>query len=270
MFIGCADRPPGETAVPETATPKQVMSSVVARADAIGKTYPDGRGFRVVLDAVSIEAHAGLIVGIQGPSGCGKTTLIEIIAGLLRPDSGSVTLDGEPLDFSQPRAIARTRRDNVGLISQNYALLADESVTENVALPLRFGRPRPGRRERQDLVAQALHDAALDINPKRKVRSLSGGERQRVAIARALVRNPSLLIADEPTAALDAATGAAIIDRLRALADRGTSLLVATHDPAVAHACDTVHRFNGPHLHKIPSGEAIPQQPTVPGAVEAT
>ncbi|MEJ2579734.1 MAG: ABC transporter ATP-binding protein [Kineosporiaceae bacterium] len=224
------------------------MSEVLARAISLEKCYPDGGGRRCVLDGVALEIELGRIVGIQGPSGCGKTTLLNIVAGLARCDRGTVFFDGTPLDHSAPRELAKLRRTNIGLVSQEYGLLAEESVAENIALPLRFGRPRPRRRERAELVERAMEWAALDVDPKRKVRSLSGGEKQRVAIARALVRQPRLLIADEPTAALDAVTGQEIVARLRVIAGQGAAVLVATHDPRVADACDVLYEFVGANL----------------------
>ena len=229
------------------------MSKILVRAVSVEKWYPDGDERRCVLNGADLDVSVGRIVGIQGPSGCGKTTLLNIVAGLSSCDAGTVFFDGTPLDYSAPRDLAKMRRAHIGLVSQDYGLLADETVTENIALPLRFGRPRPRRQERQKMVAQAMSWAALEVDPKRKVRNLSGGEKQRVAIARALVRQPSLLIADEPTAALDAATGEAIVARLRTIADRGAGVLVATHDPHVADACDSLYEFVGQDVHKVRS-----------------
>lgn len=230
----------GSTAVP-----------VVARADGLEKRYPDGDRVRVVLAGVSIDVHAGRIAGVAGRSGCGKTTLLDIVAGLLRPDAGTVQICGTPMDYSRRQTIAQVRCDHIGVVSQEYRLLPDESVAENIALPLMFGRSRPGRRQRRELVEQATAWAALDVDPRRKVHTLSGGERQRVAVARALVRRPDLLVADEPTAALDSATGEAVVATLRAVADRGTAILIATHDPTVMTACDTLHHFSGPRIEQV-------------------
>ncbi|MGF1648457.1 MAG: ABC transporter ATP-binding protein [Kineosporiaceae bacterium] len=199
---------------------------------------------------MDLEVCSGRIVGVTGPSGCGKTTLLQIMAGLVRPDAGAISFEGVEWDYGQYQTIARTRRDRIGFVSQEHHLLEDESVSDNVALPLHFGRARPDRRERADIVERVLSRAALDVSPRRKVATLSGGERQRVAIARALVKSPALLIADEPTAALDSDTGGRIIDLLHAVATGGTAVLVATHDPSVASVCDTVHEFRGSHLHE--------------------
>lgn len=223
---------------------------MLVQAVSLEKCYPDGQGRTCVLNGADLEVETGRIVGVLGPSGCGKTTLLNIVAGLARCDSGKVFFDGTPLDYSAPRALAELRRAHIGLVSQDYGLLHEESVAENIALPLRFGRPRPGRQERRRLVERAMAWAALEVPVKRKVRSLSGGEKQRVAIARALVREPSLLIADEPTAALDAATGAAIVARLRTIAEQGAAVLVATHDPQVSDACDSVYEFAGQDLRR--------------------
>lgn len=225
--------------------------AVVARAVGLEKRYPDGSDVRVVLAGVGIEAHANRMVAMEGRSGCGKTTLLEIVAGLLRPDAGTVEILGTAMDFSRPRDIARMRRDYIGVVAQEYRLLPDESVVENIALPLRFGYPRPARRQRKDLVERAMAGAVLDVDPRRKVRSLSGGERQRVAVARALVREPRLLIADEPTAALDAVTGKAIVATLRMVADGGTAVLVATHDQSVTEACDVLYRLSGSSVQEV-------------------
>lgn len=220
-------------------------------AESVDKSYPDGKSSRQVLSGVGIEVPVGQIVGVQGPSGCGKTTLLSIVGGLLRHDRGRVVVAGHELDYTRPRDVARVRRDHVGLISQTYALIEAESVFANVTLPLMFDRPRPSRRTQLDLVERVLQWASLDINTRAKVGTLSQGERQRVAIARALVRRPSLLVADEPTAALDTVTGALVVERLRAVADQGVGVLIATHDQQVADACDVVFRFEGPILREL-------------------
>ena len=221
------------------------MPELVVSASRIEKRYPDGQRLRRVLDAVDIEVAAGTLVGLQGPSGCGKSTLLDIVTGLLRPDVGSVTLAGQLLDHASPREVATIRRTHAGLVSQGFPLLEAETIHENVALPLRFGRDRPRRREREQMVRRAIDAAALTLDPRRRVVGLSGGERQRVAIARALVRDPAVLVADEPTSALDAATARAVVAGLRAIADRGAGVLVATHDPHVTEACHRVYEFTG-------------------------
>lgn len=225
------------------------MSGPVLSGSSLSKSFTDGRGERVVLDSVDIEVQAGGVVGVKGPSGCGKTTLLNIVSGLLRPDAGSVRLAGEALDYSMPKEVARARRSHIGLVTQSYGLIDDESVFENIALPLRFGRSRPSRQARRASVEEAMGRAALDVDLKAKIARLSGGEKQRVAIARALVRKPSLLVADEPTAALDRVTASAIGALIYELAQSGVGILVATHDEVVAAMCHTVFEFNGPHLH---------------------
>lgn len=227
------------------------MSEKVVVAESVDKTYPDGRASRQVLSGIELEVQAGQIVGVQGPSGCGKTTLLSIIGGLLRHDRGRVVVAGHELDYTRPRDVARVRREHVGLISQAYGLIEAESVFANITLPLMFDHPRPSRRSRKVVVERVMEWAALDVNPSTRVATLSQGEKQRVAIARALVREPSLLVADEPTAALDAVTGSHIVARLRSVADQGVGVLVATHDHQVANACDVVYRFEGSSLTRL-------------------
>lgn len=214
----------------------------------ISKGYLDGKNTRSVLERVDICVRAGEMVGLMGPSGSGKSTLLSVVGGLLRPDSGTVTVCGEPLDYTKTSDIARIRREHIGWISQAYDLIASESVAQNVELPLTFGKPRLKKKEREAVVNKALEMAGLDIKTWRQVSKLSGGERQRVAIARALVRTPKFLIADEPTAALDEDTAAQIIEKFRGIADSGVAVLVATHDPQVVAVCDRMYRFDGSHV----------------------
>jgi putative ABC transport system ATP-binding protein len=211
----------------------------------VHKQFEDGRSQRTILHNVSIEVTAGQLVGIQGRSGCGKTTLLNIAAGLLRPDAGEVSIAGHVLRYDRPTEVAKTRRDHVGLVAQSYGLLDDESAYDNVVLPLMFRHPRPDVESRRRAFKRAVNAASLDVLPSAIVSSLSGGEKQRLAIARALVHAPTVLIADEPTAALDAASSALATARLRSVADKGVAVLVATHDPQVAQACDAVLGFDG-------------------------
>ena len=224
------------------------MPEFVASGSSLKKTFPDGTIQRRVLDGVDLTLGAGQLVCVQGPSGCGKTTLLSIIAGLLRPDSGSVHIGDVLLDYSKPESVAKVRRNSLGFVSQSYGLIDDESVSANVSLPLQFGSSRVSRLDRYKKVHDALSRAAIDVDPRTKVETLSGGERQRVAIARALVRAPRLLVADEPTAALDRETGLRIVSLLQDVARSGVAVLVATHDAQVVEACDAVYRFEGPRL----------------------
>lgn len=224
------------------------MHEDVVVVEQVAKAFADGRGTRVLLAGASLHVAAGQVVGVKGPSGCGKTTLLAIVGGLEAHDAGRVVIGGHELDHARPREIARVRRKHIGLVSQTYGLIDAESVRANIALPLMFDRPRLPGRARTAAVDRAMEWVALDVDPTAAVCSLSQGEKQRVAIARALVRSPRLLIADEPTAALDAETAGRIVARFRAVADEGVAVLVATHDPQVAAACDVVYEFDGPGL----------------------
>jgi len=224
------------------------IADLVVNGLDISKGYLDGKNTRSVLERVDICVRAGEMVGLMGPSGSGKSTLLSVVGGLLRPDSGTVTVCGEPLEYTKTSDIARIRREYIGWISQAYDLIASESVAQNVELPLTFGKARLKKKEREAVVNNALEMAGLDIKTWRQVSKLSGGERQRVAIARALVRTPKFLIADEPTAALDEDTAAQIIEKFRGIADSGVAVLVATHDPHVVAVCDRIYRFDGSHV----------------------
>ena len=181
---------------------------------------------------VSLEVGRGESVAIMGPSGSGKSTLLNLIAGLDRPASGEVWVGGERVDTLSETGLARFRRRQVGMIFQFFNLLDDMTVVDNVLLPAQLaGLPAAKARERADELL-----AALRIGPHRNAypARLSGGERQRVAIARALVNRPALLLADEPTGALDTATGEEIGELLLDLNSSGQTLILVTHNPDLA------------------------------------
>jgi putative ABC transport system ATP-binding protein len=189
------------------------------------------------LDRVSIDIPAGQSVSVMGPSGSGKSTLLHCLAGILRPDAGDVSLAGEPVSLSSDAARSRLRLERMGFVFQDGQLLPELPALENVALPLLLlGRPRA---EALGRAADWLSRLGLSGLEKRRPGQLSGGQAHRVAIARALVGSPAVVLADEPTGALDQATGAEVMRVLTAAAKgAGASLVVVTHDPNVAAWCE--------------------------------
>jgi ABC-type lipoprotein export system ATPase subunit len=188
------------------------------------------RAGRRVVDDVDVVVAPGRILGVTGPSGSGKSTLLAVLAGLVAPDSGSVA----PTD--------RTAR--TGIVLQGYGLLPVLTASENVELPLQIQGGAPA--DIRARAAVALERAGLVDAGDRLAEELSGGQRQRVAVARALVTAPSVLVADEPTAELDADSAAVVLAALRAEADAGAAVVLATHDPEVAALCDDVlHLVDG-------------------------
>jgi putative ABC transport system ATP-binding protein len=197
------------------------------------------------VDRVDLEVRAGEAVAVMGPSGSGKSTLLNLIAGLDRPTSGTIIVAGQRIDTLSETAVARFRRREIGMIFQFFNLLDDLTVLDNVMLPAQLAGMRRSRaRARAADLLQALGiEPHRDAYPAR----LSGGERQRVAIARALVNSPALLLADEPTGALDTATGEQIGRLLRDLHAGGQTLVLVTHAPelAAAYADRTVGLSDG-------------------------
>jgi putative ABC transport system ATP-binding protein len=211
--------------------------------DDVTKRYDSGG--RPALDGVRLEVAAGESVAVMGPSGSGKSTLLNLVAGLDRPTRGTVTVAGQRIDGLSETGVARFRRQQVGMVFQFFNLLDDLTVADNVLLPAQLaGLSRTAARARADELLAALRIAQhADAYPAR----LSGGERQRVAIARALVNRPALLLADEPTGALDTVTGEQIGDVLLDLNRAGQTLLLVTHNPDLAarYAGRTVQLVDG-------------------------
>lgn len=219
-------------AVPPSAAPPALELHDVRR------TFHDGRGERVALDDITLTVRAGELVALMGPSGSGKSTLLHVSAGLDQADTGTIAVHGTHLHALDNAGLAQLRRRSVGFVEQHLNLLAALSAAENVALPLELDG-RSAREAKVEAVA-ALDLVGLAAFADAFPDALSGGEQQRVAIARALVGGRSLLLADEPTGALDSRTGEAVMALLRARCDAGAAAVVATHNPAHAGWADRV------------------------------
>ncbi len=238
---GEPDGPSGGTASPRL------------RLTGVRRVVPDGTRRRVLLDGVDLEVGAGEMVVVMGPSGSGKTTLLRIAAGLDRPDEGMPVIDGIHLWVLSPKELAELRRTAVGYVEQRWNLLDSLTVLENVRLPLELDGVRAkeaGREAMAALESVGIAERAADFPSE-----ISGGEQQRAAIARSLVGARRLLVADEPTGALDALTAEAVMRLLRQQCDRdGVGVLLATHDPAVAGWADRVVYLRDGVLHGPRSG----------------
>ena len=200
------------------------------RLDGVTKTYQSGR--QSALTQVSFSVGEGEAVAIMGPSGSGKSTLLNLMAGLDRPTSGRVFVAGRRIDNRSESSLARFRARHVGIVFQFFNLLDDLTVEDNVLLPAQLagGDRLRARRRANELLGWMGIEHHRNAYPPR----LSGGQRQRVAIARALINTPELVLADEPTGALDSAAGCEISDLLRELNAAGQTLVLVTHDPDLA------------------------------------
>jgi putative ABC transport system ATP-binding protein len=211
---------------------------------AVSKTY-DGAGGPPALDEVSLAIEGGEFTAIMGPSGSGKSTLLNLIAGIDRPSGGRVMVGEEDLNRLSEARLARFRRARLGFVFQFFNLLGNLTVLENVLLPaqLQGTRPGPARTRAMELLAQLDIAEVADQYPAR----LSGGQQQRVAIARALINRPALLLADEPTGALDTHSGEQVMELIQGLNREGQTVLLVTHDAKLAtrHAGRVVTMIDG-------------------------
>jgi len=215
------------------------MSAPIVQIEGLSKAFATGDGSFLALDAVSLSIAPGEMVAIMGPSGSGKSTLMTLIGLLDSPTAGRYLLDGEDVSRLSRLEQARVRNRKLGFVFQNFNLLPRLSAAQNVELPLVYGREE--RRRRRALAVAALEAVGLGAKLDSLPNTLSGGQKQRVAIARALVHNPSMILADEPTGALDTRTGAEIMALFRQLnREQGRTIVVVTHDPEIGRQMDRV------------------------------
>jgi len=199
-----------------------------------------GAGPVNILNGIDLAVAAGQTVSVVGPSGAGKTTLLMILSGLEQPTSGRIQINGIALQGQSEDALARFRRQNVGIVFQSFHLVPTMTALENVALPLEFA----GAEHAFDRARAALCATGLEPRISHFPGELSGGEQQRVALARAFVANPALILADEPTGNLDLETGAMVMQLLFDLQQQhGTTLILVTHDAALAKRCHRTLRM---------------------------
>ena len=209
----------------------------------VGRRLPSGGRMLEILGGIDLDVRRGEFLAVLGPSGSGKSTLLALMAGLDRPSSGEVLLDGERIDRLSEDRLAVIRRNTIGFVFQSFQLLGNLTARENVQLPMEL-LGASGVRSRADELLRAV---GLSERGHHYPTQLSGGEQQRVALARAFAPRPALLLADEPTGNLDGATGRVVLDLLVELrAEGGATLVLVTHDPAVAALADRrIHLRDG-------------------------
>ena len=220
------------------------MDSTMIKLENVSKVYRTDRVETLALDRVNLAVERGEFVSVMGPSGCGKSTLLNLMGLLDEPSEGAVELDGSPVRSYRDRQLARLRNEKVGFIFQQFHLISDLSVLDNVEIPLLYRRL--ANRERRRLALEALDRVGLASRVHHFPTQLSGGQQQRVAVARAIVGKPRMLLADEPTGNLDSHMGDEVMDLLEELNRDGVTVVMVTHDPRLAERTGrTVRLFDG-------------------------
>lgn len=213
--------------------PSASPGATAIRTDSLCRYYRMGETLIRAVDGISIGIHAGEFVALLGSSGSGKSSVLNLIAGLDRPTSGSVIVQDRNLAKLTREELAKYRLRVVGMVFQSFNLIASMTLAENVELPLRFAEVERGQRE--GLARQALQRVGLQARMNHRPSELSGGEQQRAALARALINRPQLLLADEPTGNLDSRTGTEILDLVREFNEQlGMTVVMVTHERALA------------------------------------
>lgn len=215
------------------------MGDTVLAVDDVTKVFEEGSQRVEVLRGVSLEVTKGEVVALEGPSGSGKTTLLSIMGCILTPTAGGVTVAGRKVRLEEPAHLRAVRRESIGFVFQQYNLFPALTALENVEYALNV-KGLQGRAAGKE-ATRVLHRVGLGDRLNFLPRDLSGGQKQRVAIARALAGSPRVILADEPTANLDTAVGAQVLQLFRSLAkDEGKGLVIVTHDPKVRDVADRV------------------------------
>jgi putative ABC transport system ATP-binding protein len=233
------------------------MSSPVVSTAAMNLHLQSGKTPLHILKDIELSIAAGEVVAVVGPSGSGKTSLLMVLGGLEQASNGSVTVAGTAINGKSEDALAIFRRQNLGILFQNFHLIPSMTAFENVALSLEIAETGQSFAQINAAATAALEAVGLGDRLDHRPSALSGGEQQRVGLARAIVNKPKLLLADEPTGNLDQETGARVIEMMFALArNNGTAVFLITHDPALARRADRILSMNQGRL--TPMSASIP------------
>ena len=213
------------------------MSETVVKLDKVVKTYFMGDNQVQALRGISFEIEQGEFTAIMGPSGSGKSTCMNMIGCLDRPSSGLVAINGRETALMNEKELAQLRNITIGFVFQHYHLIPAMTVLENVMLPLKYQKVDKG--ERLERAKEALKAVGLGERLNHRPHELSGGQKQRVAIARAMITRPKILLADEPTGALDSETGVQVMELFREInKTNGTTVIIVTHDPRIGNSVE--------------------------------
>ena len=223
---------------------------MIIKINNLSKTFNDGKKKKTILKNLNLSIKTGQSIAITGRSGCGKTTLLNIIGGLLDFDYGDLFINNVNINSLSLNQIADYRKNYFGFITQNFNLLDDRNVFENVALPLYYSSIK--KSDIQKRVNTILTTLDISHLAQKNIKNLSGGEKQRVAIARALVKKSKIILADEPTGSLDEKTELDILNIFSKLKNSGITLIIVTHNVKVANNCDLVYELKNKSLISIP------------------
>ncbi|WP_028108990.1 ABC transporter ATP-binding protein [Ferrimonas futtsuensis] len=218
------------------------------------KQYQMGESLVAALKGVSLTIQAGEFVAIMGPSGSGKSTLMNLIGCLDRPSSGHYHLDGQSVDELDDDTLSRVRNERIGFVFQSFHLLPRLSALENVLLPLRYRRLEGNPEQDRERATALLSRVGLDGRMEHRPNQLSGGQRQRVAIARSLINQPAILLADEPTGALDSKTSVEIMELFKELNAQGQTIILVTHEEEVARNAKRILWMRDGAIERIEEG----------------
>lgn len=226
-----------------------MVPEIIIKLHNVTRTYNLGGEVIYALNKVSLEVKQGEYLVIIGPSGSGKSSMVNIIGGLDTPTSGTVEVDGHNLSHMHDNELSAYRNQTVGFVFQSFNLQPANSILDNVMLPLVLSGAKPDKR--RELAIEYLKMVGLGHRLDHRPSELSSGQQQLAAIARALIMQPKILIADEPTGNLDSARGQEILTALNQINEQGTTLLIVTHDPNMAHLADRIVQMNDGKLTEV-------------------